>query len=130
MASSSRMLLHVVEELQEHDPGEHRQAVEVAIQALVLAHDVAGGLDHASEPLCGSLLPGRSLSARGSRHSGAPIKYPVVRPFSLNQFLTALLLSDRIRSISSPDGELHIFHVTSRSTTFFTLSRSSSESSR
>ena len=44
-------LLQVVEELQEHDPGEHRQAVEVAVQALVLAHDVAAGLDEAAEPL-------------------------------------------------------------------------------
>ena len=31
---------HVVEEFQEHDPGEHGQAVKVAIQALVFAHDV------------------------------------------------------------------------------------------
>ena len=46
-------LLHVVEELQEHDPGEHRQAVEVAVQPLVLAHDVARGLDQAAELLGG-----------------------------------------------------------------------------
>lgn len=38
-------LFQVVQELQEHDPGEHRQAVEVAVQSLVLAHDVARGLD-------------------------------------------------------------------------------------
>ena len=38
-------LLPVVEELQEHDPGQHRQPVEVGREALVLAHDVARGLD-------------------------------------------------------------------------------------
>ena len=54
-ASSSRDLLHVVQELQEHDPGEHRQAVEVAVEALVLAHDVAAGLDEAAELLGGGL---------------------------------------------------------------------------
>ena len=45
LALPARDLLHVVQELQEHDPGEHRQAVEVAVEPLVLAHDVAGGLD-------------------------------------------------------------------------------------
>ena len=39
------LLLQVVEELQEHDPGEHRQPVEVAVEPLVLAHDVARGLE-------------------------------------------------------------------------------------
>ena len=39
------VLLDVVEELEEHDPGEQRQTVEVAVEPLVLAHDVAGGLD-------------------------------------------------------------------------------------
>jgi hypothetical protein len=43
----------VVEELEEHDPGEHRQAVEVAVEALVLAHDVAGRLDEAAQTLGG-----------------------------------------------------------------------------
>ena len=43
-ASCSRDLLHVVEELEEHDPGEHRQPVEVAVEPLVLAHDVAADL--------------------------------------------------------------------------------------
>jgi hypothetical protein len=37
--------LQVIEELQEHDPGEHRQAVEVAIQPLVPAHYVASGFE-------------------------------------------------------------------------------------
>ena len=44
-------LFHVVQELQEHDPGEHRQAVEVAGQPLVLPHDVAGGFDQAAQLL-------------------------------------------------------------------------------
>ena len=35
--------LQIIEELEEHDPSEHRQPVEVAIQPLVLAHDVARG---------------------------------------------------------------------------------------
>ena len=48
-ASCLPLLLQVVQELEEHDPGEHRQAVEVAVQPLVLAHDVAGGLDEAAE---------------------------------------------------------------------------------
>ena len=47
--------LQVVEELEKHDPGEHGQAVEVAVEALVLAHDVAGGLDEAAEGLGGGL---------------------------------------------------------------------------
>ena len=47
------LLLQVVEELQEHDPGEQRQAVEVAVQPLVLAHDVARGLEEAAERLGG-----------------------------------------------------------------------------
>ena len=45
----------IVEELEKHDPGEHRQAVEVAVEALVLAHDVAGGLEQAAEGLGGGL---------------------------------------------------------------------------
>ena len=44
-------LLQVVKELEEHDPGEHRQAVEVAVEPLVLPHDVAGRLDEAAELL-------------------------------------------------------------------------------
>jgi hypothetical protein len=43
----------VVEELEEHDPGEHGQPVQVAVESLVLPHDVAGGLDEAPEPLGG-----------------------------------------------------------------------------
>lgn len=45
--------LQVVQEFQEHDPGQHRQAVEVAVQPFVLAHDSARGLDDAVEPLRG-----------------------------------------------------------------------------
>jgi hypothetical protein len=44
-------LLHVVQELQEHDPGEHRQTVEVAVQALVLPHQVSCRLDKRAELL-------------------------------------------------------------------------------
>ena len=43
----------IIEEFQEHDPGEHRQAVEVAVEALVLAHDVARGLEESAEGLGG-----------------------------------------------------------------------------
>ena len=46
--------LQVIEELQEHDPGEHWQTVEVAIEALVLAHDVARGFQERTEGLGGS----------------------------------------------------------------------------
>jgi len=35
----------IIEEFEEHDPGEHRQAVKVAVQPFVLAHDVPRGLD-------------------------------------------------------------------------------------
>ena len=49
-----RALLQVVEELQEHDPREHRQPVEIAIEPLVLAHDVAARLHDRGKPLGGS----------------------------------------------------------------------------
>ena len=38
-------LLHVVQKFQKHDPGEHRQPVQVAVEPLVLAHDIAARLD-------------------------------------------------------------------------------------
>jgi len=44
------LLLAGVERLQEEEPGELRHAVEVAVQACVLAHDVAGRLDRGGEP--------------------------------------------------------------------------------
>ena len=47
------LLFQVVEEFEEHDPGEKRQTVEVAIQPLVLAHDVARGLEKAPKHLRG-----------------------------------------------------------------------------
>jgi len=50
-------LLHVIEELQKHDPGQHREPVKVTVQALVLAHDVPASLDDARQ-----LLPGRDRS--------------------------------------------------------------------
>ena len=49
--ASSADALHVVEKFEEHDPSEHRQAVEVAIEALILAHDVAAGFNNRSELL-------------------------------------------------------------------------------
>ena len=44
-------LLQIVEKLQEHDPSQHGQAVEIAIEPLVLAHDVARGLDQRTQLL-------------------------------------------------------------------------------
>ena len=41
----------VIQELEKHDPGEQRQPVEVTVQPLVLAHDVARGLEKAPEGL-------------------------------------------------------------------------------
>ena len=49
----AEMVLEVIEKLQEHDPGQQRQAVEVAIEALVLAHDVARRLEQAAQGLGG-----------------------------------------------------------------------------
>jgi len=37
-------LLHVVEEFQEHDPGEHGETVEIAVEPFILAHDIAARL--------------------------------------------------------------------------------------
>ena len=52
-------LLMVVQKFQEHHPCEHGQAVAIAIQSLVLAHDVACGLDDGAELLgCGLRLGG------------------------------------------------------------------------
>src|SRR5213078_4835446 len=45
--------LQVIEELQEHDPGEHRQAVKVVVQAFIFSYDVFGGLEKRSERLGG-----------------------------------------------------------------------------
>jgi hypothetical protein len=49
----------VVEELEKHHPGKQRQAVHVAIQALVLAQDLAGAADQR-----------RQVIARGQRCLG------------------------------------------------------------
>jgi len=49
----------IVEELEEHHPGEQRQAVHIAIQALVLAQDFAGASDQR-----------RQVVARGQRCLG------------------------------------------------------------
>ena len=55
----------IVEELEEHDPGQHRQAVEVAVEALVLAHDVARGFEERAEGLRGG---GGDFGLLGSGH--------------------------------------------------------------
>src|SRR5208283_2724026 len=44
-------LFHVVQELEEHNPGEHRQAVDVAVEAFVLPHDVTARFDDRAELL-------------------------------------------------------------------------------
>lgn len=46
-------LLHVIEEFEKHDPGEHRQPVEIAVEPFVLAHDVAAGFYDREKPLGG-----------------------------------------------------------------------------
>jgi hypothetical protein len=46
----------IVEKFLEHDPGEHREAVEVAVETLVFAHDVARGLQEGAEALGGGGL--------------------------------------------------------------------------
>ncbi len=43
----------VIQELQEHDPSEHRQPVEVAIEPFVLPHDVPRGFEESAEGLGG-----------------------------------------------------------------------------
>src|ERR1043165_4167661 len=46
-------LLKIVQELEEHDPGEHGQTVKIAVEPFVFAHDVARGLDQATKLLGG-----------------------------------------------------------------------------
>jgi hypothetical protein len=46
-------LLQIVQELEEQNSGEHRQPVEVRGETLVLAHDVAAGLDETPKRLGG-----------------------------------------------------------------------------
>lgn len=64
--------LHVVEELQKHYPREHRQPIKVAVQPLVLPHDLAGGLDDAVETLGSGQLLRRSLLSGGCSQDRAP----------------------------------------------------------
>ena len=59
--------LQVVEELQKHDPGEHGQPVQVAVQPLVLTHDLPRRLDDAVEALGCGLRGGGGLR---SSHTG------------------------------------------------------------
>ena len=61
--------LQVIEELEEHDPGQHRQPIKVAIQPLVLPHDLARGLDDGIKAL------GRGLGSSGLRGAGHGIPY-------------------------------------------------------
>ena len=60
-------LFMVVQELEEHHPCEHGQAVAIAVQALVLAHNVPRGLDDGVELLGGGLGLGAFLG--GHRRS-------------------------------------------------------------
>jgi hypothetical protein len=55
--------LKVVEELEEHHPGEQRQAIHVAVEPLVLAQDLAGGADQRREVFAGGE---RRLALRGA----------------------------------------------------------------
>ena len=41
----------IIEEFQEQHPGQHRQAIEVSIESIVFAHDIARRLDQAAETL-------------------------------------------------------------------------------
>jgi len=43
----------IIQKLEEHDPSEQRQAVQVSIEPLVLAHDVARRFDQSAEGLNG-----------------------------------------------------------------------------
>ncbi len=64
-------LLHIIEELQEHHPRQHRQPVEVTVKTFVLAHDVASRLHEAREALGRSKDWLRLLSASwGFRSDG------------------------------------------------------------
>lgn len=45
--------LQIIQKLQEHDPRQHRQAIEVAVETLVLAHDVARRFQERAEGLRG-----------------------------------------------------------------------------
>ncbi len=47
------MKFQLIEEFQEHDPGEHRQAVQITVQTFVFPHDVPCGLEKCSERLRG-----------------------------------------------------------------------------
>ncbi len=55
LAFSFAHLLMIVQKFQKHHPGEHGQTVGIAVQAFVLAHDGANGLDDGTELLGGGL---------------------------------------------------------------------------
>jgi len=44
-------ILKVIKELEEHDPRQHRETVNVTVQSLVFPHDVPCGLDEAPKLL-------------------------------------------------------------------------------
>jgi hypothetical protein len=46
----------VIQELQKHDPSEQWQAIQIAIQPLVLPHDVARGFEQGAEGLGGGFF--------------------------------------------------------------------------
>jgi hypothetical protein len=61
-------LLHIVKEFEEHDPGEHRQAIQIAVEPFILSHNVTAGLDDRRKPLrSGERL--RRLRFGGSSHT-------------------------------------------------------------
>jgi hypothetical protein len=72
----------VVEELEEHHPGEQWQAIHVAIEALVLAQDLACGADQAdrlSRVVSGAL----ALLRRGFFSGATGLAVMAIREFSL-----------------------------------------------
>lgn len=52
-ATASAHLFHAAQKRQKDDPRQHGQAVEIAVEAFVLAHDVARRFDDAAQLLHG-----------------------------------------------------------------------------
>src|ERR1039458_9413220 len=92
----------VMEVFQEHNPSEHRQAVEVAIEPLVLAHDVARGLQGCTERARFSIWRIHSIQP----HSRFPLFRDRKRNTSALQSLSiheALPISLSLRMMSRAD---------------------------